>query len=260
MNIYSIIFFGAVNGCTVPIDEQSYDLGPLVDLGNISVTPPADEVDEVSYLISVCSNVNPCGRYQKGNMVRYPVDGNCEMYADWETATNIKTVNGYEAAFVGKQLCVDDSDVHYTSKFNFICDPDSETLGKLQAIRTGSNICSYQVDIYTNLVCEGSVPIGGGGGGEEELSAGSIFLITLFVLIVVYVIVGFVLNYVKEKAVKAPHKTFWCGKLPYWTKTGCITSWLCTISSYRWCCKKIFRSKPKDDKMATGLIAEGENN
>jgi len=259
MNIYSIIFFGAVNGCKVPIEGLSYDLGPLEDLGNISVTPPADEVDEVSYLISVCSDQTPCGRYQSGNMIRYPVDANCQIYANWATATNIKTVHGYEAAFEGKQACIDDNEVHYTSQFNFLCDPDAGILGKLLATRTGSNICSYKVDIYTNLVCEGSVPIGGGGGGVGELSPGSIFLITLLVLIVVYVIVGFVLNYVKEKAVKAPHKTFWCGKLPYWTKTGCITSWLCTISSYRWCCKKIFRSKPQDDKMATGLIAE-ENN
>merc|ERR1719382_416588 len=212
-------------------------------------------------MISFCSNQAPCGKYQSGNMVRYAVDSNCQIYADWDTANNIKTVNGYEADFDGKQQCSDDSDVQFTSQFNFLCYPNAGTLGKLQAIRTGSNICNYQVDIYTNLVCEGSVPIGGGGGGEGEgLSGGSIFLVTLVGLIFGYVIVGVVLNYVKEKALRAPHKTFWCGKLPYWTKTGCGTSWLCTIRSYRWCCKKIFRSKPQDDKMATGLIGEAENN
>jgi len=258
MNIYSIIFFGAVNGCSVVVDGQTYDLDPLEALGNISVTPPADEVGEYSYSVSFCSNQVPCGGFQTANMVRYTVGANCQMYADWGSVENEKTAHGYEADFTGKQYCNDNFELHYTAQFNLLCDPGAGTLGTLQAIKTGSDHCNYEVDITTDVVCEGSVPIGA-GGGEQGLSAGSIFLITLLVLIVVYLIVGFVLNYVKEKAVKAPHKAFWCAKLPYWTKTGCITTWLCTMSSYHWCCKKIFRTKPQDDKMATGLIDEGEN-
>jgi len=251
MNIYSIIFFGAVNGCSVVVDGQTYDLDPLEALGNISVTPPADEVGEYSYSVSFCSNQVPCGSFIVANMVRY--GAYCETYARWGSVENKKTVNGYEADFTGLMQCDDNFNVYFTAQFNLLCDPGAGTLGTLQAIKTGSDDCNYAVDIHTDLVCEGSVPIGG-GGGEQSLSAGSIFLITLLLLIVVYLIVGFVLNYVKEKAVKAPHKAFWCGKLPYWTKTGCITTWLCTMSSYHWCCKKILETKPHDDKMATGLI------
>jgi len=258
MKIYSIIFLGAVNGCTVTVDEETYDLEPLEDLRNISVTPPADEVGEYWFFISFCSNQVPCGKYLSANMVRYTEGTHCDgTYGDWDSADNEKTVHGYKADFTGSQFCMSNFQKHYTSTFNLLCDPSAGTLGKVQAIKTGSDDCDYEVDIYTNLVCEGSTPIGGGGGGG--LSGGSIFLISLFVVVVVYVIAGFALNYYKEKALRPAHKSFWCGKLPYWTKTGCITSWLCTMSTYRWCCMKIFKANPQDDKMATGLIDEGEN-
>jgi len=259
MNVYSIIFLAAVNGCTVQIDEETYDLEKLENLGNISVTPPADEQDQFYFSISFCSNQVHCGKYQKANMVRSTESGNCDgIYGDWETAQNEKTVSGYTANFTGSQFCTDNFNVHYTSQFNLLCDPSAGTLGKVQAVEPGSNTCRYEIDIHTNLVCEGSIPIGGDGGGSGGLSGGSILLISLFVLVVIYVIVGFVSNYVREKAVRAPHKTFWCTKLPYWTKTGCVTSWRCTISTYKWCCKKISRVNPEDEKMASGLIGEDE--
>jgi len=260
MNIYSMIFFGVVYGCTVTVDKQSYDLTTLQDLGNISVTPPDDEVGEFSYEVSFCSDQVPCGSFQKGNMVR-STQGACDgIYGNWNSAENTKSVNGYVANFTGSQYCYDNFKEHFNCEFNFLCDPDAGKLGKLQAIKTGGNTCRYKVDIPTNLVCEGSTPIhgGGGGGGTGGLSGGSIFLIILLALVVIYVFAGFGLNYHKEKTVKAPHKSFWCVKLPYWTKTGCITSWLCTMGTYRWCCKKIFKTNPEDDKMATGLIDDGE--
>jgi len=260
--LYILLIFKIARCCTVTVGGQTYDLSSLETAGSsgvVSVTSPSSE-GEYTFEASFCSDRVACGAYIYGNLVRSKSQV-CEgVYGKWSTAVNTKTTNGYQAAFTSTQYCSDDFSSLYKSTFNFLCDKKAGTLGTVKAEQVGSNTCEYSVDVYTNLVCEGSVPTpsGGGGAGGGGLSGGSIFLILLVVLVFVYVFAGIGWNYYKHKTVKTLHGELWCTKLPYWTKTGCLVSWVKTVTcckfSYAWCCMRICKAKSGDDKMATGLI------
>jgi len=262
VDLYILLFLQAARCCSVTVGDQTYDLSSLEtagDNGVVSVTSPSAEGGQYTYKASFCSDRIACGSYIYGNLVRSK-SSVCEgVYGKWSTAVNTKTDNGYQAKFTSTQYCTDDFSSLYKSTFNFLCDKGAGTLGTVSAEQVGSNTCEYSVNVYTDLVCAGSTPVhtGGSGGG---LSGGSIFLILLVVIVFVYIVAGFGWNYYKEKTVRSPHGQFWCSKLPYWTKTGCLTSWVSTVTcckfSYTWCCVKLFKAKSGDDKMATGLIGE----
>jgi len=267
MNVWIFIFllFEATRCCLVIVGGESYDLSSLETEGTngiITVTPPAGDTSGYAYQTSFCANLVGCQAYIKGNIIQSK-DTTCHVYGKWSTGSYTKTKYGFQADFKDTSYCISEPTNFYESYFNFLCDPSAGDLGKLQ-VNSGSTDCILKIDVYTNLVCEGSTPFpsGSGGGGGGGLSGGSIFLISLLSLVVIYVIVGLGLGYYKVKAVAVPHRSFWCDKLPYWTRTGCITSWICTLScsksAYRWCCVKFFKANPEDDKMATGLI-EGED-
>jgi len=261
-----LLSFEAVLGCSVTVGGQTYNLDSLQTQGTngvVSVTAPSSEGGEYKYEASFCTDLVPCSTYITGNLVRNKGDI-CEgVYGKWQSAVNTKTTNGYSATFTSTQYCSDDYSTLYKSEFNFLCDKSAGVLGTIKAEQVGSTNCEYSVDVHTNLVCAGSVPVNS-GGSEGGLSGGSIFLIVLVVLLIVYVIAGFGWNYHKEKSVKCGQKDFWCVKLPYWTKTGCLTSWVSTLNcckfSYAWCCTKIFRVKAGDDKMAASLVGDDLDN
>jgi len=258
IGLYILLFFKIARCCTVTVGGQTYDLASLETAGSNGVVSVTSSEAEYTFEASFCSDRVACGAYIYGNMVRSKSQV-CEgVYGKWSTATNTKTTNGYQAEFTSTQYCSDDFSVLYKSTFNFLCDNKAGTLGTVKAEQVGSNTCEYSVDVYTDLVCAGSTPIHTGGDGGGGLSGGSIFLILLVVLVFVYFFAGFGWNYYKHKTVKTLHGEFWCTKLPYWTKTGCMVSWFQTITcckfSYAWCCVKICKGKAGDDKMATGLI------
>jgi len=265
--ILILFLFKATRCCRVFVGSQTYDLSSLETAGTdgvITVTPPAGESDWI-YEASFCQDKASCQVYVNGNLIRKKANGDsdCEVYGKWAMAKNTeKTENGYQAEYQGISFCSSQPSVTDESIFNFLCDPSAGDLGTIQASYVSSE-CEIKVDVHTNLVCAGSVPVPSGGstGGSGVLSGGSIFLISLVVIILVYIIAGFGLNYYKEKTIAPPNRTFWCSKFPFWTKTGCITSWIWTLriskSAYGWCCVKIFKANPEDDKMAAGLIDEG---
>jgi len=262
--VFILLFFEAARGCSVTVGSQTYNLDSLETSGTngiVTVTAPSTD-SEYSFEASFCGDKVTCGSYITGNLVRSK-NKVCEgVYGKWSTAVNTKTTNGFQATFTSTQYCSDDFSQLYKSEFNYLCDKSAGTLGTVQAQRVGSNTCEYSVDVHTNLVCDGSVPISG-GGGAGGLSGGSIFLIILIVLLFVYIIAGFGWNYYKSKTFMCAQKSFWCSKLPFWTKTGCLTTFFCTMScckfSYAWCCTKIFKAKPGDEKMATNLIEDDED-
>jgi len=262
--LYIFILIEAVRGCTVSVGGQTYDLSALESAGTngvVSVTAPTSEQGLYKYSASFCSDKASCqGKY--GNLIRLrdaSVYSCLGVYGTWSTAVNTKTTNGFEASFTSTESCSDNESEKYTSTFNFLCDKSAGDLGTLQANKVGGNNCEYSVDVHTDLVCAGSTPVGP-SSAAGTLSGGSIFLIVLVCLLFVYIIVGVGLNYHKDKSFGTPHRDFWCSKLPYWTKIGCLTSWIgalsCTKGTYRWCCIKIFKADAEDEKMASSLIKE----
>jgi len=261
--LYIFILVKCVQACTVAVGGQSYDLTALASAGTngvVSVTAPTSETGLYKYQASFCSDKASCqGTY--GNLIRLrdtTIYSCLGVYGAWSTAVNKKTTTGFEATYTSTESCSDNLSQKYSSTFNFLCDESAGSLGTLQANKVSSNNCEYSVDVHTNLVCSGSTHSGAG----SSLSGGSIFLILLVSLLFVYILVGVGINYHKEKSYSTPHRDFWCSKLPYWTKVGCLTSWMwtlsCTTATYRWCCIKICK-KEGDEKMSAGLIEEDED-
>jgi len=166
------------SGCSVTVGGYTYDFSSLAiagDNGVVSVTaPPSDS--SYSFEASFCSDRVHCGSYITGNLVRSK-DNVCEgVYGKWSTAVNIKTINGFQGTYTSTQYCSDDFSTLYKSEFNFLCDTSAGALGTIKAERVGSNSCEYSVDVHTNLVCEGSIPINSGcsvsvGGYTYNLSS-----------------------------------------------------------------------------------------
>jgi len=258
--LYIFVLVKCIRGCTVAVGGQSYDLTALASAGTngvVSVTAPTSETGLYKYEASFCSDKASCqGTY--GNLIRLrdtTIYSCLGVYGLWSSAVNKKTTNGFESTYTSTESCSDDLSQKYSSIFNFVCDKSAGSLGTLQANKVGSNNCEYSVDVHTDLVCSGST----GAGASSGLSGGSIFLISLVCLLFVYILVGVGINYHKEKSFKTPHRGFWCSKLPYWTKVGCLTSWIwtlsCTRGTYHWCCIKICK-KEGGKSMSTGLIEE----
>lgn len=266
-------------GCIVSVGGQAYDLSPLEKAGKdgiVTVTPPESE-HGYKYEASFCKDLTTC-QNKMGNLVRlrdqqlYSCVG---LYGTWSTALNTKTPNGFDVKFKSSDYCNDNYSVRYSSTFKFLCDEGAGTLGTVQAEQDGDNSCSYSVSVYTNLVCAGSTPVPNptpsgptpspadhtGSISAGGLSGGSIFLIALVSALFVYIMLGVSLNYKKEQSYKTPHKDFWCSKLPYWTKIGCITSWIwtlwCSKRSYSWCCSHVCKRQKGD--AITGCLIDGED-
>jgi len=240
--------------CSVTVDGTTYDMSALASHGVFEVAPPSTEVNLYMYSASFCENSATC-ESASGNFIRSrQLIGTTKclaVYGQWSTAVNEKTSDGFSTTFKGPQACEQDSSVEYSSVFNYVCDRKATDINSLNmsAAQTGSNDCKFTVTIPTSIVCNG-------GGVAAGLSGGSIFLITLLSVAIVYLIVMFTLSYHREKTVKVPHKGFWCSKLPFWTKAGCLASWGATVTCYRWSCRKIFKVKDGDDKMEDALIRD----
>jgi len=279
--IWILIFLQIGQGCKVQVGEENYDLSDLQKAGKsgvVEVTPPKSEQGVYKYEASFCADLADCQK-NFGNLVRLR-DSNLYscigLYGKWSSAVNTKTENGYDAKFESSEYCADDFKQRYSSTFKFLCSETAGTLGTIEAEKVGDNSCSYTVNVYTNLVCTGSTPVPGPtpagptpspadhtiatSGG---LTWGFIFLIALLCALFMYIILGTGLNYRKEHSYKTPHQDFWCSKLPYWTKIGCITSWIWTLwfsqLIYSWCCTHVCKKNGGEDNMATGLMKEEED-
>lgn len=261
--ISTLIFLVVLKGCTVDIPgSQSYDLSDLQNQKQVEVQAPASEQGIYKYSASFCSDLLFCNG-SPTNLIRM-MDSTIlrclGTYGNWASGTYTKTVHGFKGDYTSSMDCQNDPSQKYSSTFNYICDTSVGTLGTLEATAVGSNNCKYSVDVYTDVVCQGSKPIN--SNPSSGLSGGSIFLIVLVTVICLYFLVGVGFNYYKDRSFKTLHGEFWCRRVPFWTKIGCMTSWIATLGclkgTYRWCCIKIFKSE-KDEKMAAGLIADKDD-
>ena len=200
------------------------------------MTAPSSELGKWHYSVSFCKDLEYC-RPKIGNFKRYNniIPPTCDEYGKWANGVSVKTSNGFQTTFRGSKCS--EGYTNTTGIFNYVCDPTATDVNNLDltAEATGSGVCEYTVTIPVDLACGGRALAGGGG-----LSGGSIILILLVCVIFVYIAGMMSFSYYKEKTIKPPHTGFWCKKLPYWTKAGCLVSWAASLTFYRWCCKKIF--------------------
>jgi len=254
-----LLLINAVGSCPINVGSETYDLSYLDTAGTagvLTVTPPPEEEGSFLYKASFCSDKVSCQGVD-GMLARESESSSClGMYGKWSTALSEKTKYGFQTTFTSTMYCTDDFGLKYESVFNYLCDEASGNLGKIEAKKTGVNTCEYTVDIYTALVCSGSLPVPTASHISGGLSGGSIFLIILSSLLSFYVLMGLGWSYHKERTFMTPHRQFWCSQLPVWTKAGCLTSWLWTKNCYILCCMKLFNAKREDERMITGLIGD----
>jgi len=265
------IFFSLRIGqsCTVKVGGEIYDLSALQTAGKngiVTVTPPESEQGSFKYEASFCDNLVTCQAIE-ANFVRLRVsnsDSCLGRYGDWDSAKYTKTENGFDAGLQTNDWCSDNYHIHHSSTFKFICDEGAGSLGTIEAQKDGDDTCSYSVSVYTNIVCAGSGPTQApaphnGSSSAGGLSWGSIFLIALVVSLFIYITLGVSLKYKKDQRYETPHKDFWCSRLPYLTKVGCITSWIWTLwccqVSYSWCCIHICKRQKGGE---TTALIDGE--
>jgi len=250
--ISGYFFYLCVHGCTVHAGGTSYNLAPLQNR-LYSVEAPSDEESQWLYTSSFCSDDTSCENIQGSfcKWMRLAGGKRCQtVYGQWASGKSEKTATGFQTTFEGPSDCQNDK--KYSSIFNYVCDAKmtNASLLHMTAEKTGDDDCEYTVTIPTSIAC--------GGSAAGGLSAGSILLITLLCVICVYLIAMMSLSYHREKTIQIPHKSFWCGKCPYWTKTGCLVTFAASVTCYKWCCKKIFKANKEDDSMADALVNDGE--
>lgn len=152
----------------------------------------------------------------------------CWGLATWDdTGKATSTADGFSIQFDNGSDDSCPSKAPRSTKFTFTCDDDQD-VGQIN-VEEGQS-CSYELTIPTKYVCpEYIIPSGSNSSG---LSFGSIFLIILLVLIVVYCIAGFGFNKYKGSGERIPQSSFWCTQLPFWVKTGLIVSWSFTVNLF----------------------------
>jgi len=262
LELYYILLINVIQGCSVSVGNYTYDLSYLDtagDKGIITVTPPSDEPD-ILLKVSFCSDKISC-RDEEGILYRNDSEFGCSLYAMWDVSVTYEKIsNGFAAWYTSTMICTENFKP-LESTFYYLCDENSGHLGNIVARKPTSSICDYSIDVYTDLVCNGSTPVPSphpspSGFNQNGLSGGSIFLIILLTVVCVYLLVGLGMKYKKEKVFEIPNRGFWCWQLPFWTTVGCITSWRWVKSLYGRCCKRVFKTEEADERMATGLMED----
>jgi len=256
---FYILLINVIHGCSVTVGNYKYNLSYLDAQGVITVSPPSDEPD-IGFKVAFCSDKISC-QEQTGILYRNDTMFGCSLYAMWDTSVEYeKTSNGFAAYYISTMICTENFE-YLTSSFYYLCDKKSGHLGEIEVSKSGTSICDYDVNVYTDLVCNGSSPAphpspSPSGANGIGMSGGTIFLIILLAILCVYLLVGLSMKYHQDKVCEIPHREFWCWHLPLWTTVGCITSWRSVKSCYGRCCRKMFKTDESDERMATGLMKD----
>merc|ERR1719357_14673 len=179
-----VLFRSTGESCMIRVGHDIYNFSALSEKV-YEVHHPANESGVYYYKASFCDDLVLCGRYLSGSLVRFK-DGVClSVYGQWATMVNVKTLNGFRAVFASPQFCFDDFNTPDKSEFNFICDSSAGDIGRIEANQLGNNTCTYSVDVYTKLVCEGVK-------SSQNLSWLYIFIIIIVIQFAVVILAKFV--------------------------------------------------------------------
>jgi len=212
-------------GCKFKTDDGTFDLSKIAGK---SYSYPSTTGDY--YMFSFCDNVassDRCLSKVSDSCAIQDHSSNCYSMGTWDTSYELDSTNS-SLSIAFQNGDPDGCNTGSTPfpravNFKFECNENQEV--SIESV--GETItCFYKVKVATKYVCSDHIIHTSSSGGG--LSGGSIFLICLLVFVTVYCFGGFGFNKYKRSAegIQAfPQANFWCEKLPFWVKTGCIVSW-----------------------------------
>jgi len=222
--------------CIIKTSRGTFDLSPITDVSHL--VPSSDPLNQQQkYYFSFCSNVaqtsacvNIIGQVCAVQVA--DIVGTCYALATWDDSyTATAASDGFSMEFENgsDKLCVDETTKKtFPRSVNFIFKCSTKEIGDITSEESDDEKCKYQVTVPTKYVCDEYIHSSGGAG----LSDGSIFLIILLVLIIVYCIGGFGFNKYKGSAEgleAVPQYSFWCTQLPFLVKSGCLACWAFSV-------------------------------
>jgi len=220
-------------GCKFTTKDGTFDLSNIAGTSYPFEANPSDY-----YTFSVCGNVASSSRCMTpvtGACATQAHNGDCYSLGTWDSSYTLDSTNSslsIEFKNGSPDGCKEGSTPFPRSvTFDFECDENTEA--SIESVGETKQ-CYYKASIGTKYVCsDHRIHTSSTGGG---LSDGSIFLICLLVFVTVYCIGGFGFNKYKRSAEgfqAFPQSSFWCEKLPFWVKTGCMVSWAFTVRLFQ---------------------------
>ena len=195
-----------------------------VDLSELSSSEISDDYQGFVYDLTLCRNALDCsgatGTFT-GTATQTKSD-NCNLLGKYDSSSSAKYNSGSKTwtlkFYHGTRYKCNDN-ITRTLDLQLHCN-SSETI-KSTSI-TNPSSCVYQWDIQTKYVCDTTY-------NGPLLSVGSIILIVFGCVIILYCIIGYVINGRRSGewgAVKSnvPQFSFWCSLLPKLTWAGCVVS------------------------------------
>ncbi|UJR11406.1 hypothetical protein I4U23_015586 [Adineta vaga] len=223
--LISFIFFFNLLNISNAVDPCIYDLNPkgiidLTSVGHKDGTPVWKDVfperkDDHVY------SYNPCHSFTQGNCVDVAA---CQAYATDEKLTySLGTQNSVQWRTTVDQeiptLVYKSADRTLEVSLKCIGAKESD---KLDVVGVDSIKQIYLMTLSSKCACWNGCKGGSGTKSNGEISGGSIFLIIVLILLIVYLIGFMAFNKLKRKATGIdiiPHRTFWVS-LPNYAVAG----------------------------------------
>jgi len=208
--------------------------GTLFDLSRLKLSGTEDYTGDDQYLkyrMNICAPVNQGGNCGASSICSFWKDDGTyhQQYGEWNGAPSPqwaliepgRAAGGIVITFAnGKSTCMGKIETAY---LNLKCDPGQPSL-KTFAVSENFGACTLTITYTNSVSCPVSADSLGGGG----LSGGSVFLILVLVVAVVYTAGGCIYNRRKNGTVgmaeSCPNIGFWRA-IPELTMAGCRFTW-----------------------------------
>jgi len=223
-----LLLMKQVHGCTFTTRDGTFDLSNIA-----GKSYPFQSMTGDYYTFSFCSNAaasTKCASSVSGACAIQAHNGDCYSLGTWDTSFTLDSTNS-SLSIAFKNGSPDSCKIlnkpfPRSITYNFECN-ENEEASVVSASEPSK--CEYTARVGTKYVCSDHIIHKSSSAGG--LSNGSIFLICLLVFVTVYCVGGFGFNKYKRSAegFQAPQANFWCKKLPFWVKTGCMVSWAFTV-------------------------------
>eukprot|EP01126_Amoeba_proteus_P005150 TRINITY_DN11702_c0_g1_i60.p1 TRINITY_DN11702_c0_g1~~TRINITY_DN11702_c0_g1_i60.p1 ORF type:complete len:232 (+),score=35.71 TRINITY_DN11702_c0_g1_i60:68-763(+) len=189
---------------TVSKDGSEYDLS--------GINEPVTCTDSLGYQYSItlCQNTGSCGEY--------PTCGYCQQDDKWYYCVGTTMILEGQKKDGGKGVTIKsvEGEDGREGMVQITCDPNAGIMDDIQCTSSNGRLDAYKATFRSSLAC----PL------PDTLSGGSIFMIILLVLLVVYWVVGLLVNrfYFGETSFEVlPNLAFWTS-LPGLVKDGILFS------------------------------------
>ena len=239
MRSYHFVICLIVVVCDSKCKWKDITLEPLSAL-NIQ----CDQNERYDFLYAPCSDTLKCEGGQDNNEVGMVLhwnseQNNCDLViAKWDETVEPYYDNRYSTdaySFYYRNAPTDNSCPNGKSlNLTFICqedaDPyDEDTMSCTRGSGPDQGVCYYRFQIQTMYACQSHKPHHENQLEVDGLSVGSIMIIIILTLFMIYCLMGYIVNAFKSKDWFAgrdnlPQYQFW-KNVPVWTMIGCKVSY-----------------------------------